>query len=85
MKTKKQRSMRDRQFCPFELLRDYIKVRRARQTKSSTEQFFIFRDRSVVKPEHVRRVLKRALTLAGVNPQLYSCHEHQDRKSSRPV
>ena len=47
-----------RMFCPFQLLRNYIKARRTRASKCSTEQFFIFRDRSAVKPEHVRKVLK---------------------------
>ena len=57
------------EFCPFELVKNYIAVRKLR--KNDTEQFFVFRDRSPVKPHHFRNVLKQAITRIGLNSNLY--------------
>ena len=38
------------------------------------EPFFIFRDRSPVKPNNFRSVLKLSLEKAGLNPRLYNSH-----------
>ena len=58
--------------CPFELIRKFIKVR-CKQV-DSVEQFFIFRDRSDVKPNHFRCVLRSILKRIGLNPSLYGSH-----------
>ena len=42
--------------CPFILLRQYLNLRRS---KSIQQQFFIFNDRSPVKPSHFRTVRVR--------------------------
>ena len=60
------------QHCPFQLLRDYVHVRRTR--KQPMEQFFIFKNRALVKPEHMHDILRKALNLAGLDLQLYGCH-----------
>ena len=62
----------DNQFCPFSLLRQYVALRRSRRCTS--EQFFIFRDRTPVTPNHVRPVLKQTLKQLGLNNKLYGFH-----------
>ena len=49
------------QFCPFKLMQDYIRVRK--RFKSKSEQFFVFKDRSKVKPQHLHAILKLALKM----------------------
>ena len=61
------------QYCPFELLRNYLHVRK-KGFRTYTEPFFIFRDRLKVTPLHMRNVLKKALNLAGVDSTLYQTH-----------
>ena len=61
--------------CPFLLLEQYLMVRRRR--KQPDEQFFVFRDRSLVKPSHMRLVLKNVLTAIGLNPSNYGCHSYR--------
>ena len=43
-------------FCPYQIIRDYMEVRKSFVSKD--EPFFIFRDRSPVKPNNMRSVLK---------------------------
>ena len=59
--------------CPFTLLKDYIAVR-PNNTLSASEQFYIFSDRSPVKPSHVRHILKSMISRIGLDPNLYSFH-----------
>ena len=61
--------------CPFQLLRDYIKVRRT--IRQPDEQLFIFHDRSPVTPTHMRDILKQALSLNGLEPENYGCHSYR--------
>ena len=53
------RTVKKNRWCPYQLLRDYITLRK--KGRFIDEQFFIFRDRSPVKPEHMRTTLKKAL------------------------
>ena len=39
-----------------------------------SEQFFIFRDGSNVKPNHVRQLLSTLLSRLNLNPELYNTH-----------
>ena len=48
-----------RNFCPFKLVNDYMKVRGGFDYPQ--EQFFIFRDGSPVTPYNVRLILKECL------------------------
>ena len=59
-------------FCPYQILRDYSNCRPS--CKSITEPFFVFRDRSPVKPEQIHSVLKSTLQMAGFEPKLYDFH-----------
>ena len=59
-------------FCPFEELQRYIRVRR--RIKDNKEQFFIFQDRSPVKPDHFRTILRKTLDKCGLDSSNYCCH-----------
>ena len=67
-------------FCPFELMRSYLKVRGG--FEEDTEQFFIFKDRSPVKPEHVRTVLRDLLKTLGLQASLYNTHSFRIGKAT---
>ena len=60
----------DNQCCPFQLLQDYVKVRK--KYKSEDEQFFVFRDGSQVTPTHLRRMLNILLQRNRIDSTLYS-------------
>ena len=59
-------------FSPFETARHFIRSRGG--YKSVNEQFFVFRDRSPVQPQHLRQVLKNALKNMGLDQSLYDVH-----------
>ena len=61
----------DSEFCPFSILRDYIN--RRKPYKSKNEQFFVFADRTPVKPVHFRMLLKELMKKCKLNPANYSC------------
>ena len=65
-------SYRNRHFCPFQLIRNYIKIRP--QVKSMQEQFFVFSDNSPVTSTHVRNILKLAISNLGLDDRLYGYH-----------
>ena len=56
-------------FCPFKILNDYLSVRPHR--KSDFEQFFVFRDRSPVMPSQMHAILKKLITIVGLDEKLY--------------
>ena len=41
---------------------------------SDDESFFVFKDKTPVKPEQMRNLLKELLKKAGFNENLYCCH-----------
>ena len=59
-------------FCPYALMRKYLSMRR--KYRKENEQFFAFRDRSAVKPEHLRAVLHMALDKLEFDSSLYCFH-----------
>ena len=59
-------------FCAFLLLQSYMRIRR--KIRNKDKQFFVFRDRSPVKPDHMRKILWNALAECGLDPMLYGCH-----------
>ena len=61
-----------KEFCPFRLLQEYIALQKKALFKD--EQFFVFNDRSPVKPSHVRNILKNSLIHLGLDPVHYGCH-----------
>ena len=58
--------------CPFAILSSYIKHRK--KLKYSSEQFFVFRNRDPVKPQHVRDILTKVLEINNFEPSLYTFH-----------
>ena len=61
-----------KQLCPYQLLRDYVELRRSFQ--EDREPFFVFKDKSGVPAVTVRQLLKVALTESGYNPEQFSVH-----------
>ena len=59
--------------CPFQLLRDYWDLRKMCNDRQH-EQFFVFQDRSLVKPFHVRALLKKLIILNDLDGTLYCFH-----------
>ena len=60
-------------FCPFKSLWTFLDIRPIGY-KSYSKPFFVFRDRSPVKPCHFRKTLKTALDKIGLDFTLYNCH-----------
>ena len=61
-----------RNFCPFKLIRDYLRIRGGYLTDE--EPFFIYRDRTPVKPVAARELLKGIIKTLGLNSNLYDMH-----------
>ena len=62
----------DTSCCPYYLLQAYAKQRPS--CVDLNEPFFVLGDRSLVKPQHMRQVLKLNLKLAGFQEKLYDTH-----------
>ena len=62
----------DRTADPFELLREFIVIRP--KCKAVEEPFFIFQDRTAVKPDNMRAVLKTILNRAYFDTEAYQVH-----------
>ena len=61
-----------RKICLFTICRQYLHLRQP--AAMVDEQFFVFTDGSPVCAANVRATLKMSLTLANLDPRLYSCH-----------
>ena len=59
-------------FCPFKLLQNYISLHKS--YVHSHKQFFVFADRSPVKPFHLRNILKKLMIRANLDYRRYSWH-----------
>ena len=59
-------------FCPFTLMRQYIKIRGDYEVDN--EQFFVFSDKSPVTPLHARNILKCIFKSLNLNHKLYGMH-----------
>ena len=69
---KKLASSAGKQFCRYQLLRSYAKLRGPYHTDH--DPFFVFSDGSPVKPQNLRICLKKSLKMTGFEPSLYSLH-----------
>ena len=67
-----EKSYQDKVICPFQILREYLQVRPKYDTIK--EQFFVFRDRSPLKPDNVCTVLWDRLQALGLDAMLYNTH-----------
>ena len=63
---------RKRNFCPFQLVRSFIKICGAYH--NDNDLFFVFSDNSQVPPSTVRALLKRLLSSLNLNADLYNFH-----------
>ena len=61
-----------RNFCPFKLLARYMHLRG--DYLSEEERFFVFRNRTLVKADAARRVLKDVIKSLGLNQDCYDMH-----------
>lgn len=61
-----------RHFCPFKLMRHYMKLRGDYERES--EQFFVFRDCNPVTPTHARKVLKKLFQRLNLDNRYYGMH-----------
>ena len=73
-------SGKQRNFCPFNLLHKYIKLRGS--YLNDCEEFFVFRDRSVIHPSVVRTLLRKLIKGLNLQDHLYDCHSFCIGRSS---
>ena len=66
--------------CPFSLLTEYMQLRSKRA--SDEEQFFVFKDRTPVTAYNFRSILRKTLTILGLDSSLYGT---QSIRSGRSV
>ena len=71
----------DMQVCPFLTIREFINLRPKIKTLE-TEPFFVFRDRSPVKPKHACRILSMTITVIGLNQSVYLFHGFRGGRAS---
>ena len=79
----KQKGYSNKHFCPFQVLRQYVKVRGDYSDES--EQFFIFSDGSPVTAVTARAVLKNAIKAIGLNEKLYDLHSLRIGRASQLI
>ena len=66
-------------FCPVRVVLKFMKLRGP--FKNKMEQLFIFRERSPVKPEHFRYMLRILLNRLGLNGDLYDIHSFRSGRT----
>ena len=71
---------RSRHFCPFNLMQKYIEIRGGYDTPD--DQFFVLSDKSPLKADSVRSVLKELVTRVGLEPKFYSVHSIRAGRAS---
>ena len=64
---------RNRHFCPFDLITDYIAMC-GLDIESDEEQFFIYRDKSPILPAQASNLLKEMIKKLRLDPSLYGMH-----------
>ena len=74
------RTTKLRNFCPFQLTRDYIELRGP--IDGEDEPFFIFQGKIAVKPIHMRTVLRHSLNVLGLDSTLYDTHSARIGRAS---
>ena len=66
-------------YCPFELLRKYLKYRRKYTSKK--EPFFVFSSRDPVKPYNMRTTLRTILAMCRLDANMYGTHSFRIGRS----
>ena len=59
-------------YCPYKILQDYATLRPT--CTNLMEPFFVFRDRTPVKPSQMRKALRNGLQRLGLDCSLYDTH-----------
>ena len=59
-------------YCPFALLHNYLQIRPP--YREDDKPFFIFSDRTPVRPHNMRTTLRAVLEQTGLTPQSYDTH-----------
>ena len=65
-------SARKRHFCPFQIMRQYMKVRGG--YSSLSEQLFVFKSGVPLGPSHIHTILKKCLSNLNINSNNYNVH-----------
>ena len=65
-------SQDDSHFCLFKLTKEYLKIRGDYQNVD--EPFFVFRDKSPVRSNMVRTLLKKIIKRINLNERFFNCH-----------
>ena len=71
---------KDKYFCPFKLMRDYIQLRGGWTEES--EQFFIFKDGSLVSASQLRSVFNLLISNLGLECKFYGMHSFRIGRTS---
>ena len=66
------KTKRNRHFCPFKLLRQYIQLRGS--FTSEMEPLFTFQHNCSIRPTHIRKLLRTAISRLGINASVYDFH-----------
>ena len=67
-------------FCPFKLTRQFMKMRGS--YLNDAEPFFLFRDRSPVKPIHMQNTLRKKLKSLNIDATLYRTNSLRTGRTS---
>ena len=78
--TKQKNKVKDVQICPFTIMRSYLS-HREKGYININEPFFIFKDRTPVKPNNMRSILKSVLGQSGFNEDFYNTHSFRIGRS----
>ena len=65
--------------CPFNILRNYVKVRAS--YADDNEPFFVYQDRKPLRPEAINKVLKSILREGKIDPANFSMHGFRSGRS----
>ena len=71
-------------FCPFNLLKNYVLIRE-HFYDSEQDPFFVFSDGSPVYPKHIRAVLKLLLDRLGLDSSCYGVHSLRIGRASELI
>ena len=71
--------MQQRIFCPFQTIRKYMEYRGSYD--SDDENFYVFRDKSIVQPQQAREMLKSCIEALRLDPSLYNFHSLRGGRS----
>ena len=66
-------------FCPFLAVRNFITIRGG--FVQENENFFVFKDKSIVTPVHMRNTLRKCIENLNLDPSVYDTHSMRAGRS----